>query len=87
MADVCNQSDCIIKKPTFRNEKYASKRIYHECEGQIEKSVPGDHSLTSLSKPDSNPRDGFFYPPLTPMIDSYNHMHLEGCVAHEFSIF
>ena len=39
------------QKPTFRNERYARKRIYHWCEGQIEKSVPRDHSLTSLGKP------------------------------------
>ena len=27
------------------------KKIYHGCEGQIEKSVPRVHSLTSLGKP------------------------------------
>ena len=29
MAVVSNQSDCIIKKSTFRNERDARKRIYH----------------------------------------------------------
>ena len=29
----------------------ARKRIYNGCEGQIEKSVPQDHSQTSLGKP------------------------------------
>ena len=28
----------------FRNEGYARKRIYHGCEGQIEKSIPRDQS-------------------------------------------
>ena len=36
---------------TFRNERCARKRIYHGCEGYTEKSVPCDHSLTSLCKP------------------------------------
>ena len=31
-------------------KRYAGKRIYHGCEGQIEKFVPRDHSLASLSK-------------------------------------
>ena len=26
-------------------------RIYHECEGRIDKSVPRDHRLSSLGKP------------------------------------
>ena len=26
-------------------------RIYHECEGRIEKSIPRDHCLSSLGKP------------------------------------
>ena len=28
------------QKPTFRNERYARKRTYHGCEGQIEKIRP-----------------------------------------------
>ena len=38
-------------KPTFKIERYARKRIFNRCVGQIEKSVPRDHSLTSLGKP------------------------------------
>ena len=30
------------------------------------------HHSASLVMPDSEPRDGFFYLPLTPMIDPYN---------------
>ena len=30
------------------------------------------HHSTSLMMPDSDPLDGFFYLPLTPMIDPYN---------------
>ena len=51
MADVRNRSDCIIKTPTFRNESYTRKRICNECDRQIEKSIPWNHSLTSLGKP------------------------------------
>ena len=47
----CDLSDCIIKNSTFKNERYTRKRIYHGCEGQIEKWVPRDHSLTSFGKP------------------------------------
>ena len=60
---VCNRSDCITQS------------TLSGFEGQIEKSVPRDHSLTSLGSlviPDSYPRDGFFCLPHTSMIDSYN---------------
>ena len=29
----------------------SKKKIHHECEGEIEKSIPRDHSLSSLGKP------------------------------------
>ena len=50
-----------------------SKRKNPSCEGRIEKSVPRDHRLSSLGKPcdAGDPREGFFYPTLTLMIDSY----------------
>ena len=38
------------QKPTFRNKGMQEKESIM-CEGQIEKSVPRDHSLTSLGKP------------------------------------
>ena len=71
MVDVSNQSDCInmyIKK-ILRSEmkgkqRYAKKRIDHECKGLIEKSA-------SLLMPDSDPRDEFFYLALTLMINPY----------------
>ena len=37
----------------------------------IDKSFTRDHHLSSLGKP-RDPRDGFFYPILTLMIDSYS---------------
>ena len=52
---------------------WARKRIHYSCEGGIEKSVPGDHILSSLSKPgdanrwssgrifQSHTHDGFLY--------------------------
>ena len=47
------------------------------CEGRIEKSVPCNHRLlhsASLVMPNGDPRDEFFYPTLTLMIDTYiNH--------------
>ena len=52
------------QKSDFRNERYARIRIYHGCEGQIEKSVPLNRSLTSLVTEFS------IYPSHT--IDSYN---------------
>ena len=51
------------------------KRIHYSCEGEIEKSVSQDHRLPSLGKPRDakrDPRNEFFYPTLTLMIESYN---------------
>ena len=42
------------------------KRIHYSCESGIEKSVPRDHRLST-----GDPRDGFLYPTLTLMKDSY----------------
>ena len=42
----------------------------YSCERGIEKSFPPDHSA-SLVMPIGDPRDGFFYPTLSLMIDSY----------------
>ena len=43
----------------------------NQLEKEIEKSVPHNHHLSSLVMPIGDPWDGFFYPTLTPMIDSY----------------
>ena len=43
--------DVHYQKHTYINEKYTRKNIYYGCEGQLEKSVLRDHSLTSLDKP------------------------------------
>ena len=48
------------------------------CEGGIEKSVPGDHRLSSLGKPrdaKSGSLGQIFYFTLTLMIDSYDISH------------
>ena len=53
--------------------------------GRIEKSIPLDHRLSSanLMMPLGDPQDGFFFPTLTLMIDSYMnvafsaHTHLQ----------
>ena len=70
-----------LSKHTFRNERYASKRIYQGCEGQTENPSLGItvwHHSASLVMPDSNPQDGYFYLHLAPMIDSYiSHWRLE----------
>ena len=46
-------------------------RIYHECEGRIEKSVPRitvwHHVMTN-----GDPEDRFFYPTLTQIMDSFS---------------
>ena len=49
----------------------SKKKIHLLCEDGIEKSVPSDYHLSSLM-PNVNPREGFFYPTLTLMIDSYS---------------
>ena len=51
------------------------KRIHYSCEGGIEKNrslaITNCHHSTSLVMPIGDPRDGFFYPTFTLMIDSY----------------
>ena len=52
-----------------------SKKIHYLCEDGIEKSVPritDCHHAASLVMPIGDPRDGFFYPTLILMIDTYN---------------
>ena len=46
-------------------ERYARKKIKHECSVRIKYSVLQDHCLASPAKP-CDPRDGIFYPHLTP---------------------
>ena len=65
----------LLKKSTFWNERCARTRIYRGCEGYIEKNpflaITVWHHEASHVMPDSDPLDGFFYIPLTPMIDTY----------------
>ena len=50
---------------------------YHECEGGIEKSVPWDHHLSSVTQQallvilNGDPLGGFFYPILAKKMDSF----------------
>ena len=73
MVDVCNQSNCIIKI-LFQKWKVCKKKNLSWVWGTDRKICPwGSHSdiIQQASLPDSNPRDGFFYLPPTPKIDSY----------------
>ena len=60
----------------------SKKGIHHEREGGIENKIrPSQSRLSSLGKPcyaNRDPRDGFFYPTLTLMRDTYN---LQGSVT------
>ena len=51
-------------------------RIYHECEGKIEKLHPEDRRLASQGLPSDDeaviPRDRFFYPIFTWIMDSFS---------------
>ena len=52
----------------------ARKRTHNPCEDGIEKSVLPDHCFhhsAILKIPNGDPRNGFFYPILTLMVDSY----------------
>ena len=59
-----------------KNSGEQKKRIHYSCEGRIEKNpslgITVCHHSASLVMPNGDPRDGFFYPTLTLMIDSYN---------------
>ena len=59
---------CFIKKYTFRNERCATKRIYHRCWGWWQNpslAITVWHHSASLVMPDSDPRDGFLSIPHT----------------------
>ena len=75
---------CMFFQYTVRYLAVSKKRIHNLCKDGIEKSVPHDQCLSSLGKPHvpiSDPRDRFFYPTLTIMVDSYI---LYPCPAHYF---
>ena len=53
----------------------SKKRIHYSCEGGIENPylvITICHHSASLVMPIGDPRDGFFYPTLTLMMDTYN---------------
>ena len=72
----CNLVYSGLPKAYFKikNSGEQEKIIRYSYEGRIEKSDHRDHRLSysaSLVMPNGDPRDGFFYPTLTLMIDSY----------------
>ena len=44
-------ASCIISRPIRTFRAWDIKRIYHECEGRIEKPRPDDHRLASRGLP------------------------------------
>ena len=73
ITDVSNWSDCIIKKSSFRTENVCKKNNLSWVWGRSTLHTHDRFSgEVSLVMPDSDPGDGLFYLPLTPMIDPYN---------------
>ena len=66
----------LLKKSTFRNERCARKKTLSLVWGIYRKNPSFAITVwlhsASLVMPDSEPRDGFFYLALTPMIDPNN---------------
>ena len=59
---------------TIKSQRCARKRIHYLCDGQIEKPslvITICHRLASLMMLNGDHWDGFFYPTLTLVIDSY----------------
>ena len=53
--------------------------------GRQKQPIPRDHSLASLLvMPDSDSRDGFFYPPLKQMIDPFTQLTIREVIKHFF---
>ena len=68
----------------IKSQWWVRKRIHYLCEGRIQKFVPQDHRLSSLSMPRDaicDPRAGFFYPTLTSIFwglcRNQKHAHLQ----------
>ena len=57
---------CVIMNEALESERYARKRVKHECSVRIKIPIPRDHYLASPANP-RDPRNGIFYPHLTPM--------------------
>ena len=58
--------------------------IFHGCMVWVETSSTRNHcsaSFASLMMPISDPRDRFFYPHHTPMIDTFS------CIPFDFNVF
>ena len=75
MADVCNQSDCIVKKPLSEMEGMQEKESImgvRDRQKNLSLGILVWRHLASLLMPGSNPLDGFFYRTLTPMVDTCN---------------
>ena len=78
MADVCNQSDCIIKNPRLEMKGTQEKESLMDVWGRYKKI----HPSASLVMAVSDRRDGFFYLSFTPiyililhsLMGSHNHL-------------
>ena len=71
MEDVSNRSDCIIKNLLSEIKGVQEKEFIMGVWGRqknLSLMIRVWHHLASLMMLDSNPRDWFFYLPLTPMI-------------------
>ena len=74
MADVCNRSDCIIRNPRLEMKGMQEKEVIMGVPGREKNPSLGItvwHHSASLVMPNSDPRNGIFHLPLTPMIDPY----------------
>ena len=67
--------NCILAYSGTSGSSFSNiKIVVSKKQNPLEKPVPWDHRLTSLGKPcdaEGGPWDGFFYPTLTFMMDSY----------------
>ena len=76
------------KNEVFSGEQ--EKRIHYSCEDGIEKpsiAITVRHLSAGLVLPNGDPRDGFFLPTLTLMIDSYNINSWPGLLNPDLSFF
>ena len=71
VADDSNQSDCIIKNPHSEMQEKESIMGVRDRQKNLSHGITVWYHSASLMMPDSDPRDGFLYLHLIPMIDSY----------------
>ena len=75
MADVSNQSDCIVKKNLHSEMKGVQEKDsiigVRAKQKTLSLAIKVRHHSASHVMPDDGPCDGFFYLPIIPMIDHY----------------